>query len=115
MIRHTAEQIHGVAGRVAPEELDRAMAQARSGLLMGLESCAGQAEALAHQLRIHGRPISVDEHLQRLAAVDRAAVSRVARRVLASPPTQSAVGPLDGLPSEGMLRSLFGTPTAGAA
>ncbi len=115
VIRHTAEQIHGVAGRVRPEELDRAMAQARSGLLMGLESCAGQAEALAHQLRIHGRPISVDEHLQRLAAVDRPAVSRVARRVLASPPTLSAVGPLDGLPSEGSLRSLFGTPTAGAA
>lgn len=115
VIRRTAEEIHGVAGNVRPDELDRAMAQARSGLLMGLESCAGQAEALAHQLRIHGRPIPVDEHLRRLADVDRAAVSRIARRVLASEPTLAAIGPLGGLPTNATLRSLFGTPVAGEA
>ncbi len=115
VIRRTAEEFHGLAGKVRPEELDRAMAQARSGLLMSLESCSGQAEALAHQLRVHQRPVSVDEHLQRLAAVDGPAVSRVARRLLASPPTLAAVGPLGGLPDETALRSLFGTPAAGAA
>ncbi len=115
VIRHTAEEIHGIAGKVRPDELDRAMAQARSGLLMGLESCSGQAEALAHQLRVYGRPVPVDEHLKQLAAVDRAAVSRVARRLLASRPTLAAVGPLGGLPTEVTLRSLFGTPAAGSA
>lgn len=115
VIARTAEEMHGIASSVRPEELDRAMAQARSGMLMGLESCAGQAEALAHQLRIYGRPISVDEHLQRLAAVNRAAVSRVAQRVLASAPTLAATGPLGGLPTDAALRSLFSTSVAETA
>ncbi len=115
VIRRIAEELQAMTRKVRPEELDRARAQARSAMLMGLESCAGQAEALAHQLRVYGHPVSVDEHLQRLAAVECADLSRVAERVLGSPLTLAAVGPLGGVPGDSELRALFHAPVSGTA
>ena len=43
---------------------------------------------------IFGRPIPTSETIGKIEAVDKAAVARVARRVMASRPTIAALGPL---------------------
>ncbi|WP_420141240.1 M16 family metallopeptidase, partial [Sphingomonas sp.] len=51
------------------DELDRARAQAKAGLLMGLESFAGRADHLARQMQLHGRIVPPAETVAQLDAV----------------------------------------------
>lgn len=107
VLRIVADVLADARERVLPEEIGRAAAQARSGLLMAQESCAGRAESLARHLLVFGRPIGVDEQMDKLAAVDEDALRRTAARVLASPPTLAAVGPDGGVPDVADLRARF--------
>lgn len=50
-------------------ELDRARAQAKAGLLMGLESVATRADHLARTIQIHGRIVEPTELVAQLDAV----------------------------------------------
>ena len=51
-------------------ELERARAMAKTGLLMALESCQGQADYIARQLSIHGRLVDPAEVVAELDAVN---------------------------------------------
>lgn len=84
---------------VSEQELDRARAQLRASLLMSREKSSARAEQLAQQLLIYGRPIPVEESLEKIAAVTPADIERVARRLLASAPTFTAIGPIRQLES----------------
>lgn len=50
-------------------ELDRAKAQARAGLLMGLEGPGARCDHLARQIQIHGRIVPPSETVQAINAV----------------------------------------------
>jgi len=89
------EEINKVRVRVAPDEVARARAQLRASILMGQESTSGRCEQLARQVLVYGRPISNEEVLAELEAVDEAAVVRVANRVFSTPPTLASLGALD--------------------
>ncbi|MFI4987303.1 MAG: M16 family metallopeptidase, partial [Alphaproteobacteria bacterium] len=83
------------AGAEASEtEIARATAQLRAGILMGLESPGSRCEQIAQQMLVFGRPIPTSETIGKIEAVDKAAVARVARRLMASRPTVAALGPL---------------------
>ena len=84
---------------VSEQELDRARAQLRASLLMSREKSSARAEQIAQQLLIYGRPIPVEESLQKIAAVTPADIKRVARRLMASAPTTTAIGPIGQLES----------------
>ena len=84
---------------VGAEELDRARAQVRASLLMSRESGASRAEQLAQQLLIYGRSVPLAEVLEKIDAVGLNDLRRVAGRLLASPPTVTAIGPLARLES----------------
>lgn len=84
---------------VSEQELDRARAQLRASLLMSREKSSARAEQLAQQLLIYGRPIPVEESLEKIAAVTPADIERVARRLLVSAPTFTAIGPIRQLES----------------
>ncbi len=75
-------------------ELERARTQSRAAVLMSLESTAARCEQLGQQMLVFGRPIPIPEILERIAAVDGAAVGRVVDRLVASRPTFAAIGPL---------------------
>ena len=64
---------------------------------MALESSGSRCEQAARHLLIHGRVIPYEEIVARIDAVDRAAVQRVARRLLQGKLTLAALGPIDGL------------------
>lgn len=86
-------------GGIAAEELARAKAQLRASIVMGRERSENRVEHLAGQILVHGRPLEPEEILAKVEAVDGAAIRRVARRLLASPPTLAALGPEGGLPA----------------
>jgi predicted Zn-dependent peptidase len=69
---------------VPEEELQLVKDQAISSTLLGLESSSARASTLARQEIIHGRRISPDEMIKRLAAVTAEDLQRVAREYLVS-------------------------------
>ena len=94
-----------------PEEIDRAKAQIRAGLLMALESPAARAGQIARQMLIHGRVLSLEEITAKIQAVD----ARMARQVAADvffggTPTLSAIGPLAKVPIFDEVSARLATP-----
>ena len=100
-----AELVDAVSGelrRVAEEpmndaELARSRAQIKASVLMSLESTSSRAERLARHLTIFDRIIPVEEMAQRIDAVSAEDIRRTAERILSSPPTVTAMGPVGGL------------------
>lgn len=89
-----ADELGKVGQKVEADELQRAKAQARASLLMGRESTSGRAESLAGQILTYGRPLSTQEMLAEIEAVDEARIARLARRLFAGRPTLAALGPV---------------------
>jgi predicted Zn-dependent peptidase len=102
-LRVIADELARARDDVSEEELNRARAQVKAGLLMGRESTGARAEQLAQQLMIFGRPLPVAEIVAELEAVDRARLMRVAERLTSSAPAFAALGPVDGLGPLGEL------------
>jgi predicted Zn-dependent peptidase len=89
------EELLGVAEKPTAAEVDRARAQLRAGILMSQESTSSRCEQLANQLMVWGRPLARSEIMARVEAVTEADVTRVARRLIAAPPTLAAIGPVE--------------------
>lgn len=76
-----------------PDELARAYAQSRAGLLMSGESVAARAETLGRQLLTYGRVLPTDEICHRLAAVTARDIQALAAHLLtAAAPTVATLG-----------------------
>lgn len=92
-------EIAGVREGAGADEIARAQAQLRAGILMSMESAFSRCERAARQLLIHGAPRSVAETVARIEAVDEAAVRACAARTLAgSRPTLAVIGPVADTP-----------------
>jgi predicted Zn-dependent peptidase len=89
-----ADELAKVSRAVEPVEVERAAAQVRATLLMARESTGARAEALAGQIATFGRPLSTEEILAEVAAVDTEAVRSLAEQCFSGPPTLVAIGPI---------------------
>jgi len=87
------DQMADLAAGPTSAELARAKAQSRAGLLMSRESTGARCEQLAHQMLVYGRPLTQVEILEKIDAVDEAAIARVGRSLLESRMTCAALGP----------------------
>ena len=104
-----AEEMGKVVVRVGEDEVARARAQLKAGLLMSLESSSSRAEQLGRQMLIYGRPLDIDELTGAVDAVDAAAVRRVAQRVLSGGrPALAALGPISRLEKYDQIAARFG-------
>lgn len=104
-----AGEMEGLASGASDQEVVRAKAQMRSGLLMGLERPATRAEQIASQLFTYGRVLPVEELTAKLEAVDAAAVRRFGERVMtAAQPSIAVVGPHNRLESYDRFAGRFG-------
>lgn len=110
-----ADEINRLGEDASEEEVARARAQMKAGLLMGLESSSARAEQIARQYAVHGRVLPIEEMIGKVDQVDAAAIRRFAGRFLrdkASAPALAAVGPLrgaaGGLESYDRLAARFG-------
>jgi predicted Zn-dependent peptidase len=109
LVHVIAGEMKALASDVEEDELVRAKAQIRSGLLMGLEQASARCEQIAAQYLTFGRLFSPRELIARVDAVDAAAVRRMAARILASGPMSLAVlGPSSQLASYDQIAARFG-------
>jgi predicted Zn-dependent peptidase len=79
---------------ISQEELNRARAQYRAGLVMSAESAASRASQIARQILLFGRPIPKEELVERLSALTVDRITDLSARLFASKPTVTAVGPI---------------------
>jgi len=89
-----ANEIRGLGGGFDRDELERARAQLKAGLLMSLESTMTRVEQQAGYMLVHGTPFDMTELVRQIDAVDQDDVRRVARRILSGKPTIAALGPI---------------------
>ncbi|MBL8709053.1 MAG: insulinase family protein [Rhodospirillaceae bacterium] len=90
---------------ISEEELRRAAAQLKAGILMSREKTSARCEQLAAQILIHNRPIPPAEIVSKVDAVTIDDLARVARRLIASSPTLTAMGPVGRVMDLASLRS----------
>ncbi|EJF81994.1 M16 family metallopeptidase [Bartonella doshiae] len=87
----TSKNIHA-------NELQRARAQYRASLTMSQENPASQANLIARQILLYGRPIPISETIERLELITPARLTDLANRLfINSTPTLAAVGPVGSL------------------
>ena len=90
-------ELHGTGERIGQDELDRARAQYRAGLVMSSESAASRASQIARQLLLFGRPIPMEELVERLSNLTLDRLTDLSARLFATKPTVAAVGPVGSL------------------
>ena len=78
------DEFKRAASDMSQEELDRARAQMKAGLLMGLESPSARSERLARLVGIWGRVPDLSETIARIDAVDTDQMRGVARGMAGS-------------------------------
>jgi predicted Zn-dependent peptidase len=101
------DELNKVAVKIDAEELARTKAQMRAGMLMSLESTSSRCERLAQNMLIHGKVFTYQEIIDKIDAVDEAAVIRVAQRIMRSKPTVAALGPVKRLEKMASISARF--------
>jgi predicted Zn-dependent peptidase len=96
----TLEELRRVQQDVTEEELARARAQVKAGLLMSLESTGSRCEQLARQMQVFGRVIPVAETVGRIAAVTVDEVQRAASKLFRGTPALATIGPARRVPAQ---------------
>jgi predicted Zn-dependent peptidase len=79
------------------QELNRARAQYRAGLIMSGESAASRASQVARQMLLFGRPISREELMDRLSALTVDRLTDLSQRLFSTRPTVAAIGPVEAM------------------
>ncbi|MDP6588368.1 MAG: pitrilysin family protein [Alphaproteobacteria bacterium] len=103
-----ADEILKVCDAVAAQEVARARAQLKSGLLMSLESSSSRCERLGRHMLIFNRPIPIEEMVAEIDAITAEDVVRVAARILrGSRPSLAALGPVGKLENYDRLAERF--------
>jgi len=103
-----AGEMDAIAGNLTEAEVQRARAQLKVSLLMGMERPGTRAEQIAGQLFALGKVQTAAEIVEQLNAIDAAAVKRYAARVMAGAPTIAAVGPIKKLETHKRFATRFG-------
>lgn len=94
----TTDVIRAAAEGLTQEELDRARAQMRAGIVMGLESPSARAERLARSLMIWGEAPDLDKTMARIEAVTVADIRNAAAALTKGRPTLAWYGPVKKAP-----------------
>jgi predicted Zn-dependent peptidase len=94
------DEIAAAASGITEEEVARAKAQMKAGLLMALESSGARAQQLASQIYAYGRPIPLEEIVGRIDGVTVESARAAGTALLArARPAVAALGPGKGLES----------------
>jgi predicted Zn-dependent peptidase len=93
------DSLRSATGSFTPEEINRAKIQFRAQKLMALESTSKRCEKLAQNILKFNRPISMEETLAKIDAVNAEKLDKLAHEIFSGKPTFSALGPLGKLES----------------
>lgn len=84
---------------VTEEELNRAKAQLKAGILMSLEHPSARSEQNAGHLLVFGKVLGKDEILEKIADVSTKDILSLCERVFTGTPTLAVLGPSGNVPS----------------
>ena len=102
----TIEELRKAADGLRPDEVARARAQMKAGLLMGLESPSSRAERLARLVSIWDRVPDLEETVAMIDGVDAAKLRSYGEKIVArSPAAMALYGPVSGAPALEELRA----------
>ena len=89
------DELKRAGDNITQEELDRARAQVRAGLMMSMESPTARAGQIARQLLLFGREIPNEELMERLNALSTERIRDLAGRMFSeNAATLTAIGPV---------------------
>ncbi|CAF25866.1 M16 family metallopeptidase [Bartonella quintana] len=92
------DELSKASKNIHANELQRARAQYRASLTMSQENPSSQANLIARQMLLYGRPIPLSETIERLELITPARLTDLAHRLfINSTPTLAAVGPVGSL------------------
>ena len=94
LVPAVCDEIVRLADTLEEVEVSRARNQLRAATLMSLESSGSRCEQLGQQMLVYGRPLSVEERVASIEAIQIEDVARVARRIFGGPLTLAAIGPI---------------------
>ncbi|GGA56196.1 M16 family metallopeptidase [Pelagibacterium lentulum] len=98
------EELQKATLDISNDEVSRVRAQIRAGLLMSLESPSSRAGQLARQQILWGRPIPLQETVDRINRIDADRVRFVAGEIFGgAKPALASIGPVKGMPHYDVL------------
>ena len=104
--RLTIDELRRAADHLSEEEIARARAQMKAGLLMGLESPSSRAERLARLISIWDRVPEIEETVALIDGVGAAQLRDYGGQLAEKAPVALAIyGPLAGAPGVDDIRS----------
>ncbi|AUG54142.1 M16 family metallopeptidase [Thalassospira marina] len=83
---------------LSEEEVNRARAQLKAMVVMGMESNSARCETLARQIQVHGGPQTIPEIMEKIEAVDLKRVIAAGEALISGKPTVTALGPVAKMP-----------------
>lgn len=92
------DELHRAGENITQEELNRARAQYRAGLMMSHESVASRTSQIARQMLLFGRPVTTEELVDRLSKLTVERLTDLSSRLFSTRPTLASVGPVELLP-----------------
>ncbi|MCT4373324.1 insulinase family protein [Yangia mangrovi] len=99
LARLTIDEMKRAAEDMSPEEVARARAQMKAGLLMGLESSSSRAERMARMVQIWGEVPPIEETVEKIDNVTTGDVRDFAETIAAEAPAALALyGPVGSAP-----------------
>ncbi|GLQ34914.1 peptidase M16 [Amylibacter marinus] len=99
----TIDELKRAASDMSEDEVARARAQMKAGMLMGLESASNRCERLARMVAIFGRVPALDEVIAKIDAVNASDVRAFGQSLCAGAPALALYGPVDNAPEVGQL------------
>jgi predicted Zn-dependent peptidase len=94
----TVDELKRAATDMSDEEVARARAQMKAGMLMGLEGASSRCERLARTVSIFNRVPHLDEVIAKVDAVDAKRVMDFAADLCVKPPALALYGPVTDAP-----------------
>ena len=91
------DEVLKVMENISAQELQRAKAQLKSGMLMGRESMMTRADQQAKYMIYRNKALNLEELVRQVDSVTSQSVAAVAARIFSSPVTLAALGPLEKL------------------
>ncbi|MDC6447625.1 pitrilysin family protein [Alphaproteobacteria bacterium] len=82
---------------ISEKEIDRGKASLKASLMMSRESSNSRCRSAANQLLNHNRIIDPSEILEKINAVSKESVERIALQIVKGPMTISSIGPIKNL------------------
>jgi predicted Zn-dependent peptidase len=101
----TMDEMKRAASDMTPEEVARARAQMKAGMLMGLESPSARCERLARMMSIWDRIPQLDEAVERIDAVTTGDVKDFAENLVTARSAMALYGPVEQAPHLEQLKA----------